>query len=486
MNGLSGLYPSRCESRWEMEPDRMRRLSGASPQRHYVRTHATRFTGMINPHGPKVGYGKKQLWKPKPPAKPAFNPYVPKRPPFGKLSLPLPAPSPVFRPGLTRAGLGMLARIAKPWPLTAAMLLLDLYPWSRDQPEGYDMIGNGWSLWCDNGLGPLQKFRGAQANPGLACGTGFQVPNGNYGDDIYHWATDRWFAFGRSQFGGIRMRLDQQWVRGDSPPPSIWLPARPVMPGGPHNPVTPWPHLDPGQLPIFRPVPPGLPIPYPMIPHRAPTPYTPPGTGPVPYPPNKPFVRGRYIPAYAVPSFNVEVSPRTQRTNPRNVVVRGNPGRHNRVKPRTGTREKKVIMNVAGASSLGRVLGMLGETGDWIDVFFDSLSDDVKRGHWYDNRIEKLALILQNLDALKPGSLLANALSNQLEDTAFGKLGKISGKAMRAAWNNLGSYARLQTGPADTPVGPNVNNGWVDQLDTWLGENVYNPTIGNTTWKGTF
>lgn len=493
-------WTTRCQvGRWENEPERAARLSGQPPQRYYVKSG--KFLGT------KTGVGKNPTLKPrkprapvklptkKPGAKPggyykpapkprAFNPMShTKHGSFGRLT---PINPTAFKPSMRYAGLRMLGRFARPLPLTVMLLLLDVIPQTRDQPEGYDMIGNGWTLWCDNGLGPLQKWRTAQANPGLGCGTGLQVPYGNYGDTINHVAKDRWIAFGRSQLGGIRMRLDQQWVRSDSAPPSEYLDAKPPIWGRPPRDYNPWPALDPDGLPIHMPVPTPQPVPYPMIPHRLPHPMAPPVVLPDTATPT-PQAQPQRLRANQVPSFVITI------TNPpkggKKPVVRTGPGRHVLRKPKKREREtKKRVIGINNASKIGKLIGFLTEFSDMIDVFWKSLPKSLRQQHIGANRIEKLGVILQNLDKLQPGTLAANALSDIFEDAAFGKLGKIAGKAARKAFSNFKSSVGLQTGPADTPPLPDGFEGpdWIGDLDQWLGENVYNPTVGNTSWKGMF
>lgn len=493
-------WTTRCQvGRWENEPERAARLSGQPPQRYYVKSG--KFLGT------KTGVGKNPTLKPrkprapvklptrKPGAKPggyykpapkprAFNPMShTKHGSFGRLT---PINPTAFKPSMRYAGLRMLGRFARPLPLTVMMLLLDVIPQTRDQPEGYDMIGNGWTLWCDNGLGPLQKWRTAQANPGLPCGTGSQVPYGNYGDTINHVANDRWIAFGRSQLGGIRMRLDQQWVRSDPAPPSEYLDAKPPIWGRPPRDYNPWPALDPDGLPIHMPVPTPQPVPYPMIPHRLPHPMAPPVVLPD-YATPTPQAQPQRLRANQVPSFVITI------TNPpkggKKPVVRTGPGRHVLRKPKKREREtKKRVIGINNASKIGKLIGFLTEFSDMIDVFWKSLPKSLRQQYIGANRIEKLGVILQNLDKLQPGTLGANALADIFEDTAFGKLGKIAGKAARKAFSNFKSSVGLQTGPADTPPLPDGFEGpdWIGELDQWLGENVYNPTVGNTSWKGMF
>lgn len=493
-------WTTRCQdSRWENEPERERRLSGAPPHRNYVKSG--KFLGT------KTGVGKNPTYKarkPRPPvklptkkpgAKPggyykpapkprAFNPMShTKHGSFGRLA---PINPTAFKPAMSYAGLRMLGRFARPLPLTMLMLLLDVIPQTRDQPEGYDMIGNGWTLWCDNGLGPLQKRTKANSNPGLPCGTGSQVPNGNYGVDYTLNPNTSWVAFGRAQLGGIRMRLDQQWTRpGGNPDPLIWQSAKPPIWGRPPRDYNPWPQLDPDGLPIHQPVPVPMPVPYPMIPHRLPHPMAPtvvsPDTAkPVPQAQPKP------LRANQVPSFVITI------TNPpkggKKPVVKTGPGRHVLRKPKTREREKKQrVIGINNATKIGKLIGFLTEFSDMIDVFWKSLPKSLRQKYIGANRVEKLGVILQNLDKLAPGTLAANALSDIFEDAGFGKLGKIAGKAARKAFSNFKSSVGLQTGPADTPPLPGGFEGpdWIGDLDQWLGENVYNQTIGNTSWKGT-
>ena len=193
------------------------------------------------------------------------------------------------------------------------------------------------------------------------------------------------------------------------------------------------------------------------------------------------------MPGNQVPSFTITITPPpTGGKAP--MPSSGKPGRHVLRKPNPRERESKSrVIGINNASKIGKLIGGLTEFSDLLDVFWDSLPKYLTNRYRGENRLTKLAVILQNLDKIQPGTFAANLLSNQLEDKAFGKLGKIAGKAARKAFKDFEATVGLQSGGWDTPPLPDgLNDGWVDALDQWLGENVYDPTVGNTSWKGNF
>lgn len=179
----------------------------------------------------------------------------PKRVPNQRSLLPLgPLPKPL-RP---------LWRILKKHPWFRLLDLIEPFIERPPQEGGYDMPGNGFSIYCDNGLGPHARFKTSSFNPGLVCGTAGQVPDGSFGTDIYRDGNNiRWVAFGRFTPIGTtgRMALDQQWSRAPSPDPIPWRDPLPVG-------LTPPKLLPPPWLEPLFPHPNPPPVPWPLVPYR--------------------------------------------------------------------------------------------------------------------------------------------------------------------------------------------------------------------------
>lgn len=380
---------------------------------------------------------------------------------------------------VARSGFGLskygrfLFRLPKPLPLTLAMLLFDLYPWHQESAH-YDMAG--WTLLCDTGAIGNDVYKTASNSPGLACGTGAQVATGVMGSDLTFPVSRRWIAFGKNVFssGNWRMGLEQQWTRpapGTAPLP--WVPAR-TLPG-PIQPVyQPW--ADPMQIPVFQPVPTPEPPPFHIIPERRPNPWRDPKEQPTRGPSPQRRVRPDRTPRFReneVPGWEWRFEP-GKPTNPQGV-----PKPHVRMRPRRDT-EKKTVMAINSASKLGKLLGLITESVDFIEAAFNSLEYEVQRGNWNKKPQEKLWLLLTNLDKIRPGSLLANLFAEQLEDKAFGKLGKIGAKAAQSSHREGYGHARPELGQAGRPKAPSTGvDEYVAAFDEWLADNVYRPLLGN-------
>lgn len=168
-----------------------------------------------------------------------------------------------------------------PWrPPLPLRKMLRLHPWFRlmellnalvPPPPlrggRHDMTG--WSLICDTQAGPKTQWKVANFDPGLPCGLGGQVYDGDIpeGDIGPFPGNRRWIAFGRyAPIGPVgRMILDEQWSRPPSPDKVPWLP-RWRMPPLPDvyvpptwvDPLPSWPHT------LWPPAPP----PFKLIPDR--------------------------------------------------------------------------------------------------------------------------------------------------------------------------------------------------------------------------
>lgn len=157
------------------------------------------------------------------------------------------------------------------------------------------------------------------------------------------------------------------------------------------------------------------------------------------------------------------------------------PGRHVLRKPTGREREKKYDMGIGPASMLGKVISAATEFAELLDAFFDSFDPALIRQFLRERGragikgkltvAEKLSFIFQNLENIRPGSALAAYMSEQFEDKAFGKLGKIGQKSLRNAWDH--GY-RHQTpggnerGPWDSQQGVPMKDPYVDWLNSKL------------------
>lgn len=204
-------------------------------------------------------------------------------------------------------------------------------------------------------------------------------------------------------------------------------PARPIRipsPGRPRLPQ-PFPELLPSGVPGLDPAP----IPHPLIPGR------------VPNPNRSPTEQSDWgndvpplIPAPEVPTPGVIVLP-----------TPGNPTPEPSQQPQpetpfpsppatTRTRERKVILAVAGVPA--RIVSAATETKDVIDAFWAAMPEQFQRAHKFRyGRLtrphEKALLIWENLDELDIGAAITNLAWEQLEDMAYGRLGKLQARAAR-------------------------------------------------------
>lgn len=466
-----------------------RRLSGEPPSRAYVRTR-TRYAWELptkpTPRRPRGGVHKPRTFQPAgygPPEPVPFKPFTPPRKPFGG-RMPR-APLPKGLPGgFPRKALRYFYRFGKPWPLTVILLGLDYFPFGKGYPGAagyYDLTG--WTSVCNIGYPtqPPTYWKVAVFNPGLACSDNdAQVPNGVLGDPIHEgvpgWpvgANRRWLAFGRERdIGSVgRMALNEQWSRSvDIDAEVPWVPPVPPIPPTFDIPFPdPLAPLNPFRLPINRPVPTPRPKPWRMTPRKHDPRQSPdeqPG-GSNGSPGLQPWPEIVVKPAPGLPPvFEIPFTPRGPGLP--------KPGRHSPRLPRPREREVKLVLTPRATSILGRLLSLITESLDLLEVAVKSLPWQLQKVIKGASPYRQLEFVLQNLDKVRPGSFLANLLSENLEDKAFGKLGRIGAKAAREAWNRTGANVRPELGPADTPPGqPREQDPWVKAFDDWMAENVY-------------
>ena len=344
-------------------------------------------------------------------------------------------------------------------------MLGELIPWGRDT-NPYPM--NGWTLKCDTGQRPLTHVKWLSNIPNLACGTPGQVPDTWIGSGVQIPAGTQWFSEGAAYNGSPRMPLTRQWTRPQFQPAVPYRGPKPVPQTRPDPGIPPW--LDPLSQPLPSPIPIPVPPPWPLIPQRRPNPQRDPNEQPgggqpsrSPRPNQKPRYRGAYQ-----PSLTTESNPAGQ---PR-PMGRPRPRLHTRRKPGRREKERKMSMTPKGARALMGFIGLVTEAIDWIDIAFNSLPPSVQRGHWYDTPQEKLALILNNLDKIRPGTFLATWFSETAEDKAFGKLGQVSKHAQQSQFNQGYGESRPGSSPYANARVEGVVDEYMQMFDDFIEEHI--------------
>jgi len=428
------------------------------------------------PTGPQPDYPA-----PKPPKGLPYRP--PARP--GKPTSPLVKPPSGPKGGMSLKGLGRLGRLT-PWTLGFSLILDYL-----DRPTGnfnpYDMLRGGYKLlkecpplggWAYvPGIpysGPDTAVKWVAADPNLSCGIGSQtgyvrlsptpptIPGTNVG----------WVAFGpENQSVAVgRMQIRQQWIKVGSGHPSM-PPIPNTVPGDGFEPMPapyPWPQIDPFILPPFAPEPYPAPIPHKEVPEREPNPNSDPKEQPGGSQPSTP---PRAIPprtGTGIPAVEVEVSPAPPgptkpapgvpgeegplvRTQPRRV-------RHQRARPSPRVRERKKLMDSRTWHFISEALGIVTESRDLLQAFFDSLSKEARDAfNWKDSTaIDLFAHVVENLDQISLGDLIANITAMLLEDAGVGKLGKQAAQMNKSLHDHFGIDLRGRMPKAylnETPPG---------------------------------
>lgn len=111
-------------------------------------------------------------------------------------------------------------------------------------------------------------------------------------------------------------------------------------------------------------------------------------------------------------------------------------------KPSKRVRERKHALAIDGRSKIGRFVSTLGEASDFIGSFHGALPEKLQRGDY--STLARLKKVILNVDQLDTGQVLKNLILNEIEDRAYGALGKQVGKVNR----KRGSFAGLTLGPA--------------------------------------
>lgn len=299
-------------------------------------------------------------------------------------------------------------------------------PWGKTHPgeAGYDMTG--WTLCCKIGEGKggyVKIYGGASEVPigqpppsyvpqpctsGLRCGTTFQVPDGEIGQDItgfnplpnprpgrYYYAADHVY-FGAIYSGVYRMTYEEKWGRARTrlnnevePDTTLKWVEKPGV-------VQPLPHVTP-PMPVFQ--------------ETAIDPYR---------DPRAPLINLPYILPYQRPAITIDLGARPGGRNPPPHV----PPKidvHEQLPPGPGVRERKHRMP---AGKLGGLIAGLydktTEAKDIIDILFDNLPKH-KQCKGAKDLSSKSYCVWKNLDHLDVGNAIEDLLWNHLEDKAWGK-----------------------------------------------------------------
>ena len=189
-----------------------------------------------------------------------------------------------------------------------------------------------------------------------------------------------------------------------------------------------WPSVTPGNLPINNPAPHPQPVPYPLIPHRRPDPWAPPGhrwvRGPGRRPAPGPDLFPNQLPAI-VTTITITPDGKIDRHHEPK-------GTHDR-----GEKEKKFRSRTVGAFvNIARAIGQAGEVGDLIEVAHDSLPEEFQADS--DRIFDKGQAVFRHTDQMDWQEFWWNYAGNDLEDRAIGSvIGGPHGRKIGQAFHGL-------------------------------------------------
>lgn len=422
-----------------------------------------------------------------------YRPVLPKPKPGGGAS-PLNVPrGPKILGGLTRKGfrllkginpLGRLLNALLDWPLWVEPG--PVYPWDLPgmgftniktcQPVGGPQFISGVAY-----SGPDTRRRNSTSDPNLSCATTGQIPDGLM-STATAFTLARWVSFGPHNQGGItRMQIRYQWYRpnqGLVPLKDTRLPPGVISP--PITPLVP-PAIDPFIIPPNIPMLPPAPIPYGVIPHRRHNPRRDPREQPGGEQPTRALPRrapggGTRLPAIEIvihPGGGTGTPPKGGGGSPPKVDP-PHKGTHVRRPPAPREREKKSIMALSNTGFLGFVIGAIGEGADMLGILWDSLPKSVrKQFRWKDSTIlDRGSFILEHINDISWGHVIANAAANQLEDAGFGRLGGMGAKAHQNAHRTTGLDVSGRLPKPYLQELPYLKDKWLQAFDDWLSKNM--------------
>lgn len=104
---------------------------------------------------------------------------------------------------------------------------------------------------------------------------------------------------------------------------------------------------------------------------------------------------------------------------------------------------KMTLYSLDNRSTFGRIVGAMGEFGDFVESFYSTLPDWTKEG---DRTVQdKLETLYRHWDKVDIGKSIGNLIMNEAEDRFIGELGKLTARANRL--KRFGG-AGLEWGPA--------------------------------------
>lgn len=355
-----------------------------------------------------------------------------------------PAVRPAFERVLAPATAGALSGAALrlgfrlvPW-LGLAVSLAELADWYASR-----YYAAGWTLTLDCG-----RRVDAWAPSNVLCGVTLAFANGvippiNAGTS----------AMMSMEFRDIigttrRYRPAQNYQRGAAVTPGFpqYVPKRWPLGAVPF----PWPQVIPDAQPVVAPQPHPLPIPYPLIPLL---PEADPAGNPLRGP--RPRVRPRVRPRPGTPTVPgrvvdgvVPVRPPSPRPGPRPaeqpVVWTPPSGDAPREPPGPRVKERKQVIAIGGTPA--RIVNAVGEIPDFVEAFHDALPPRYQAHRA--GTIHQARALYDHWDKVDMEQAILNLILNQIEDYAYGRLGRINAAAARAAGRNTG----FQLGPWDTAL----------------------------------
>lgn len=235
-----------------------------------------------------------------------------------------------------------------------------------------------------------------------------------------------------------------EWQKGN-----LYLRDEPALPNPDWGPVDwsrqgryqkpddhPNPFRDPMQLPIGVPVVDPRPLPYRLLPHQRPNPWRDPAEQPRQG--NGPSQRLRPRGRIVVPSEVIPVEPGKPVPKPK-------PEPYSPAKPPPGTKERKMIVTIAGTSFIGRLVNVTTESVDLINAVYEGLPSRLRRRGLTPQA--KLRAVYDHLDEWDPWAFAQAFAMNQIEDMVFGRIGRIGARASRRLGEWTGRPVGIQTGP---------------------------------------
>ena len=376
------------------------------------------------------------------------------------------------------------------WYLNARDLI-DLYNWWTDGYTGWDegtcAGANFTALAGPKGPTPdgfcnaPQRFYSCPPTPNMTYGAIVDATNtmgllykfSNCSFGTEGWKRKRVFT---RQTGVPKVNPTWQPQARFIPKPRPDLEPEPVRPA-PRTPVV----IDPEELPPLAPQPDPMPKPWLIIPEVIPSSY--PGDsrygtvhgygssrnyggwGVVTITVKPPVVVPDPTPPKPDPDVPKPPKPPKPKPKPRTWLPSVRQSTYTPRPPPRGTKERKVIANVAGRSLAGIAISSVTEYMDLVNSLYSALPKWAKP-YGRASFEEKLHALYKNWSAVNLGKALRAYQENQLEDLLYGSLGRLGAAGLR----NNPYYARpvgVQTGPFGEPVKDTIQP--YDPVGTALG-----------------